>query len=280
MPPRTPGSEIIPDMAYNATNLYDIDAHIAEVYDRGETGRADIQLIRRLIPAGEPLQIFEPFSGTARILLPLAIDGHEVTGIDRSSHMIARARQKVARQPEEVEYRVVLIEGDALEMDWPRANDLVILGGNCFYELATPEEQEICLRKAARALKKGGYVYVDNDHMEGELDPAWQVKGVREKRGPAGVCADGCRVESFIETTWFDAPNRLVRFRRQVEITMPDGEKVVHEYEQQKHPVSTAEVRGWLEQNGFEIQQMFGDRDGSAYASTAPRAIFWAKRVA
>lgn len=267
-------------MAQNATNLYNIDAHIAEVYDLSETGRTDIQLIRRLIPAGDPLQILEPFCGTGRILLPLAGDGHEVTGIDQSPHMIARARQKVARLPEEVEYRVVLIEADALQVDWPRANDLVILGGNCFYELATPEEQETCLRKAARALKRGGHVYVDNDHMEGELDASWQVTGIREKRGPAGACADGCLVESFSETTWFDTPNRLARFRRQVELTLPDGEKVVHEYEQQKHPVSAAEVRGWLDQNGFEIEHMFGDRDSSDYTSAAPRAIFWAKRVA
>ena len=38
----------------------------------------------------------------------------------------------------------------------------------------TPEEQEGCLISAAAALNPGGYVYVDNDHMEGELDAAWR----------------------------------------------------------------------------------------------------------
>lgn len=266
-------------MADNATNPYDTDAHVAELYDQYQTEKADIQLIRRLIPSGEPLQILEPFTGTGRILLPLATDGHEVTGIDQSHYMLARARQKVARQPEEVQYQVVLIEGDALQKDWPRSCDLVILGSNCFYELANADEQETCIRKAARALKRGGHIYVDNDHMEGDLDPTWQVTGTREKRGLSGVCADGTQVESFAETLWFDAPGRLVRFQRWIEITPPDGETTIYPYEQQKHPVSTGEVRGWLEQNGFEIEQLFGDAQGSPYRDDSPRAIFWARKV-
>lgn len=270
---------IVSNMADNATNPYDFDAHLAELYDKSETEKADIQLIRRLLPTGEPLQILEPFTGTGRILLPLAIDGHEITGIDQSHQMISRARQKIARQPEEVQYQVVLIEEDALQRDWQRGYDVIILGGNCFYELASAEEQESCIRKAARALKRGGHIYVDNDHMEGALDPAWQVTGQREKRGLSGACADGTQVESFAETTWFDAPNRLVRFQRQVEITPPGGETSVYRFEQQKHPVSAGEVRGWLEQNGFEVEQFFGDTQGSPYADASPRAIFWAQKV-
>jgi SAM-dependent methyltransferase len=266
-------------MAHNPTDLYDADAHIAEVYDQSETQNADVRLIRRLIPSGDPLQILEPFCGTGRILLPLAVDGHEVTGIDSSRAMIARARHKVALQPEEVQYQVVLEEGDVLEVNWPRSCDLVILGRNSLNELATPEEQEACIQKAVRALKRGGYLYVDNDPMEGELDPAWQATGLLEKNGLLGTCADGARVEIFSEMVWFDAPKRLARFRRRVEITPPDGEKIIKEFEQQKHLVSMAEVRGWLEQNGFEIEKLFGDYDGSPYEAASPRAIFWAKKA-
>lgn len=62
---------------------------------------------------------------------------------------------------------------------WPTGYDLVILGFNCFYELATAEEQEFCIYQASRACKPGGYIYVDNDHMEGDLDAAWQEINTR-----------------------------------------------------------------------------------------------------
>ncbi len=284
-------------MAQNTVNPYDVDAHVAEAYDLYETETDDVELIRqlissrRLICGKKSLRILEPFTGTGRILLPLALDGHIVTGIDQAHGMIEQARKKAALLPQEVQKRITLIEADVICVDaptWPGIPggfDLVILGGNCFYELATPQEQEQCIRLAAAALRPGGRLYIDNDHMEGDLDPSWQDTGMPKKIGVHGVCADGSRVDSFMETIWFDAPRRLVRFRRRTEVRLPahkarEGEKVVREYIQQKHPVSTGEVRGWLEQSGFAIEHLFGDRRGTPYTDKPERAIFWAvKRV-
>ncbi len=127
------------------------------------------------------------------------------------------------------------------------------------------------------SLKAGGYVYVDNDHMEGDLDEAWRRPGVR--RGfPSGTCADGARVESTMETVWYDAPRRLVRLRRYTRVTLPDGATVEKEYVQQKHPVSAGEVRAWLTTCGFAVEREIGDRAGTPYSATSGRAIFWARK--
>jgi hypothetical protein len=50
-------------------------------------------------------------------------------------------------------------------------------------------------------------------------------------------------------------------------------------YEQQKHPVSTIEVRTWLEGHGFAIERLYGDRAGNPYGDDSPRAIFWARKL-
>jgi len=63
-------------VSYNTTNAYDIEPHIAEIYDQVETYTDDLYLIRRLIGGRVPLRILEPFCGTGRILIPLALDGH------------------------------------------------------------------------------------------------------------------------------------------------------------------------------------------------------------
>jgi SAM-dependent methyltransferase len=261
----------------NNAFMYDVTPYVAEIYDQSETYTDDVQLIQNLLQGSGPLNILEPFCGTGRILIPLALAGHTLVGLDKAAGMLLRARAKIEKLDKNIQRNVSLAEADVVEGNWPISFDLVILGGNCFYELASPEEQEKCIRNAASALKPGGYVYVDNNHMEGELDPAWQVPGIRAGF-PTGVCADGTLVESWTETIWFDVPNRLAKFRRLTKVTLPDGNTVEHEYFQQKHPVSTAEVRIWLEKHGFVIEHLYGDRKGNPYSNESSRAIFWARK--
>ena len=258
-------------------SMYDIEAHIAELYDQIEVHTDDVALIRNLIGERGPLRILEPFCGTGRILIPLAMDGHHLVGLDRAQGMLACAHTKIDGLPDRVRERIALIRADVLGEEWPRGFDLVILGGNCFYELATPEEQEQCIASAAAALDPGGYVYVDNDHMEGDLDESWQKLGT-STGFPTGTCADGTRVESTVETICCDVSRRLARFRRCTRVTLPDGSVVEKSYVQQKHPVSTIEVRTWLEDHGFIIEQVYGDRAGNPYGKESPRAIFWARK--
>lgn len=284
-------------MSYNATNVYDVESHIAEIYDQSETYRDDVDLILSLMKYGKlgvsasaagantqfsGISILEPFCGTGRILIPLAQAGHTLTGLDQAAGMLARARLKLSRLSPSIQSRVTLCQSDVIEEEWPSGFDLVILGGNCLYELATPAEQEHVIRSAAAALKPGGVVYVDNDHMEGELAPSWQEPGVMPGF-PTGVCADGAWVKSTMETIGFDAPARLARFRRTTQVHLPGSgrtsEKIIAvDHIQQKHPVSFGEVQSWLARCRFAIEKTFGDWIGNPYTPVSKRAIFWARK--
>jgi len=264
-------------MSHNKTNMYDIEPHIAEIYDQTDAYTDDVELIRKLIGNRGPFRILEPFCGTGRILIPLALDGHEVVGLDQAKGMLSRARTKIGKLPEQVQHRISLHEADVIADKWPTGFDLVVLGGNCLYELATPQEQEKCFVSAAISLHPGGYVYVDNDHMEGELDKSWQRTGVRQGF-PTGTCSDGTRIESTVETIWFDVANRLSRYQRRTIVTFLDGNTKTAEYLVQCHPPSMVEVQIWLERSGFTVKQVYGDRTGRPYNEKSPRAIFWAEK--
>ena len=263
--------------ALNHINAYDADFHVAEIYDQSETELDDVGFIRKLIGNSSPLKILEPFCGTGRILIPLALDGHIVHGMDQSAGMLERARQKIQDLAPDAQKRVNLSHADVLCEAWPCDFDLVILGCNCFYELATADEQEKCIVQAFQSLKTGGQLFLANDHMEGELAASWQNTGVVEP-SLCGRCSNGTLVESTRETVWFDAPRRLARFRRRTKVTLPDGNTIEQEYIQQKHPVSQREVQDWLEKYGFVIDGIYGNHDGVAYTDLSPRAIFWARR--
>lgn len=262
---------------YMNGNQYDVDAHMAEFYDLYEMEQDDVALLRRLIGTDSPLRILEPFCGTGRLLLPLAEDGHELVGMDAAHFMLERLRLKFSGFPGTVRKQVGLIEGNVLEAEWPVGFDLVILGGNCFYELASAKEQEICIARAARSLRPNGRLFLDNNHMEGPLDESWRRPGKRPTIFPNGVCADGVRLEGFTELLWFDAERRLSQNRRSIRLTYPDGHVEEKAYIHQKHPPSTDEMKRWLEKYGFVIEQLFGDKKGSPYAESSPRAVFWAR---
>lgn len=267
-------------MKHNNINAYDTDFHVAEIYDQFETEPDDVNFIRKLIGNLGPLEILEPFCGTGRILIPLAFTGHIVSGMDQSAGMLERARQKMEQLSFEAQERINLAQVDVLcdRAAWPRGFDLVILGCNCFYELATPDEQEQCIRWAFQSLKPGGHLFIDNNHMEGDLAASWQDIGAVQP-SLSGKCSDGTIVESTRETIWFNTPHRLAQFCRRTKVTLPDGNVIEQEYIQQKHPVSKSEVQDWLEKHSFMIEGIYGNYDGAPYTEASPRAIFWARRM-
>lgn len=261
-------------MSVNKMASYDVDRYVTEIYDKTETDIDEVELMRKLIGKQKGLRILEPFCGHGRILIPLVEDGHSLTGIDQSQVMLDVLKERLAK----LKLKAEMHRSDATAGDWPTGFDLVVLAGNCFYELATPEEQEACITAAAKALKQGGFVCVDNDHMEGELDERWCEPGIQRGQFPTGTCADGTKLEGTRETIWFDVAKRLWKARCSVTITSPDGTVKCKEWEVQKHPVSTYEVNGWLEKHGFEILHLYGDHAGSPYTDEMSRAFFWARK--
>jgi SAM-dependent methyltransferase len=142
--------------ATNRAEIYDaIDGYITEIYDRTETQRDDVALIKSLID-GKHARILEPFCGHGRILIPLAEAGHKIVGLDLSDRLLQSLDNRLRKLPVDVQKRVSFHKSDVIRDEWPTGFDVVILGANCFYELATPEEQEHCIKAAARALVPGG----------------------------------------------------------------------------------------------------------------------------
>jgi len=266
-------------MSQNKTNMYDIEPHVAEIYDQQENYTDDITLIQNLIGKRKSLRILEPFCGTGRILIPLACDGHELVGFDQAQAMLDCAQEKLNQLPDEVNARVNITQADVLAEEWPREFDLVILGGNCLYELAAEEEQESCIAHASASLRPGGYIFLDNNHMEGPLYESWQRLDTDDKAFPTGLCQDGTVIQTSRKRIWYDIPQRLVRYHRRTVVTFPDGRQKIGEYLIQCHPPSRAEMQTWLEKNGFTIEQLYGGRDASPYEDTSNRAIFWAVKT-
>jgi 2-polyprenyl-3-methyl-5-hydroxy-6-metoxy-1,4-benzoquinol methylase len=92
--------------------------------------------------------ILELACGTGRLTIPLALDGHDVVGLDASYAMIRAARAKAELKRAEAEF----VQGDMHRFDLGRRFSLVIVSCNSLAHLTANDDIVECLNKIVRHL--------------------------------------------------------------------------------------------------------------------------------
>lgn len=135
------------------------DAEVARRYDTpGEGMFADdvlgptVTVLAGLAEGGRALEFA---IGTGRVAIPLREAGVEVAGIELSTAMIARLREKADAEA------IPVVEGDMSAVDAGSGFALVYLVFNTISNLLTQEEQVACFRNAARHLAPGGRFVIE-----------------------------------------------------------------------------------------------------------------------
>ncbi|MFG2636596.1 class I SAM-dependent methyltransferase [Streptomyces sp. NPDC048362] len=106
-------------------------------------------------PVGRRLRVLDVGTGRGAQALRLARLGHQVTGVEQDTAMIAAARQALAAEPEGIRERVRLVEGDGRDTGvhfLPGSFDVVLCHGVLMYV----EEPDPLVAGLARMLAPGG----------------------------------------------------------------------------------------------------------------------------
>lgn len=154
----------------------------ATMYDHEfQRRRADVAWYRQLAAdvanvQRTPRPLLELGSGTGRLLLPLARDGHSVIGVDRSPDMLARCRDRLSRLGKRVAERVQLIEADfrAIPLDCAPSERfrLIVCPFNGLLHLYEREDLERFLSEVRRLLHPDGLFAFDVVNP----DPQWLAR--------------------------------------------------------------------------------------------------------
>ncbi len=169
-------------------------AGIAELYDlEHESYDDDLDLYRELA-RGSDRPVLELACGSGRVLVPIAAAGHDITGIDSSPPMLARA--KTAAAAASVAERVKLLAGSMVEADQVAGGPfgLIIIALNSLLHVTTAAGQRRTLASARRLLAPGGRAVIDllNPHPAFLRD---MERGVRHEGSWSRP--DGSRVDKF-----------------------------------------------------------------------------------
>jgi SAM-dependent methyltransferase len=185
-------------------------AELPELYDLEHAGFAeDIDLYLRLAEVvGDP--ILELGCGTGRVLAPLAAAGNRITGVDRSSAMLDRARWavQVLEDAGDLSRRVTLAEGSMTEAERAPGGPfgLVIFSLNGLMHLSATDAQRAALASVRRALDPRGMLVIDalnpTPELLATLDGRVQHEGSWRK-------SDGTLVDRFSVRTLDSAEQRI-----------------------------------------------------------------------
>jgi SAM-dependent methyltransferase len=262
------------------TGGYDQYTFVAEFYDHvvPYRQRQDVAFFVDMAHHTTP-PVLELGCGTGRVLLPTARAGIEVTGLDLSSAMLARCRQKLAREPRDVQARVRLVQGDMRRFDLGRSFGLVTVPFRAFLHLLTVTEQLACLRSMHRHLTSEGRLILDvfNPSLARLVDPRYLAEYGAE---PSFTMPDGRTVIRRHRVVAYDLYQQVMDGEFLYDVTHPDGrqERLVHRI--QLRYLFRFEAEHLLARTGFQVETVYADYDKSPYGSTYPGELIMVARPA
>ena len=253
------------------------NAWYASIYDQEETGTEDVALILELI-GPQAQKVLEICCGTGRILVPLAKAGHDATGLDFDAAMMARIPEK-SDGLDKLRY----VQADALAADWGNDFDVVVIAGNALMNIVTSGDYEAAQRqfieKARAALKTGGHLLLDFNLFENPAEifglPETQERAIFEGTDERGIYGKF----SLCAGEQYDPQSQMVTGKRRLDLILPSGQKFSKESQSVKRIPTLADVSGWLVENHFETEQIYGAYDKSPISAQTNRAIIYAKKT-
>jgi SAM-dependent methyltransferase len=244
---------------------------IAAYYDfenaRHQMLAEDVPFFLEQLPKARQ-SVLELAVGTGRAAIPIAQAGNRVVGVDYAADMLAIARRKrdVVGLGEQ---DLSLIEADVLKLDLGERFDWVCVFFNTFLAFTDTAVQNTALQVIRRHLKPGGRLWLDVFNpdlvllaraLQTDLEPC--AFHVPEFDRTVFMATDVRRMLDQVQRvtfryTWFDAKGRERRQRIEFDMTY----------------IFERELRLLLEHNGFELEQIFGNYDGSPVRPNSPRLI-------
>lgn len=245
---------------------------LAEYYDAEcdaiEWLQHDVPFLLKHLPK-KPADVLELACGTGRAAIPLAQAGHRVTGVDYAPEMLeiaARKRDAVGLQHRQL----TLLEQDVLRLKVNRRFDWIVILFNSFLAFATLPEQDRLLQNIRKHLRPNGRFWLDI------FQPNLAIRAHHKSKNHAptifhvpelnrtvflvvDVERDPARQIQLItfRYRWFDEQSRERKAVRKFTLTF----------------LMPRELQLVLERNGFVIEELWGDYDGSSLDADSPRMI-------
>jgi ubiquinone/menaquinone biosynthesis C-methylase UbiE len=239
-------------------------------------GRRDVPFWRRAASSARG-PVLELGCGTGRVSVPLASDGVDLVGIDRSAPMLARARDRIARsrrnqrsRPQSAIRDPKFVRGDIRALPFrARSFAMVLAPYGILQSLIRPRDLTATLASVARVVAPGGVFGVD---LVPDV-PKWREYQNRvQLRGKA----DGAHL-TLVESVRQDRRRHLTTFE-QVYVERRGRRTREHRFELVFRTLTVPAMTRQLERAGFQVDAVLGDYGGRPWDDRADVWIILARK--
>ena len=215
--------------------------------------------------------VLELACGSGRLLLPLAENGYEVTGVDTSASMLSLARQKLQRAG--LASRCKLVQQDICSLQLEQKFRLAFIALGTFAHITARKQQQQALAAVRAHLTPGAMFIVDIANAD-----------ARYMENMSG--------QVLHQGTWHsDDGTLLTHLVSPASSTTRHLLELTHFYDSyaQGEPVRRTMVTTWvylfergemellLEHAGFVVKDLYGDYELGPFERESPRMIFRAE---
>ncbi|WP_027417799.1 class I SAM-dependent methyltransferase [Aneurinibacillus terranovensis] len=217
------------------------------------SAQREISSLLQHLPLPRSGKVLDLCCGDGRHSRALASHGYDVTGVDLSSYLLERAKQKSK------EYHISFYQYDMREIPFVNEFDILFNLFTSFGYFIEDEEHQKVAQRMARALKPSGYLVMDF------LNPIF-VK------------------ENLIPYSEREVEGMKIEERRKIENEFVIKEiRIIENGEERKQwervrLYSEDQMRQILNSAGFIIHNVYGDYDFTPYSSESKRMILYGQR--
>ena len=245
-----------PEPRFDVEEVFDEDYlyFYADIVDEERTAE-EVDLVWRLLELEPGLEVLDLACGHGRIANRLAERGARVTGLDATPLFLDLARRDAAERGVDVEY----VHGDMRSLPWSDRFDRVVIWFTSFGYFVDEENRQV-LSEVHRALRPGGVLVVENNHLPVLVRYA-QPDRVAERDG-----------NFMIDRGSYDPLTGRWPTER---IVVRDGR--VRRFRYFVRAFTFTELRGWLRDAGFEPVDGCGN-DGEPLSMDSRRMVVVARK--
>lgn len=245
----------------------------ARYYDADMGDFADDLALYRELARRSDGPILDAMCGTGRVVVPLAVEGLEVVGLDIAPAMVRVVERKITAMS--LRKRLRVVQGDVRRFDLDTRFKLILVPLNSFMHLESVDDQLAALHALKRHLRPDGLLVLDLFNPDPRDLMTDQGVLVHERTFSSH---NGNPVQKFVMRRT-DAANQRQMVEFIYDELLADGRVMRLALPFVMRWLYRFEVQHLLARVGLTIDAVYGDYDLEPYTSDSPQLIVIAREA-